>query len=114
MVWLVTRNLLADIAPRRVTITEWHLRGAIWTALLPRRLGPEKLFLLYCHYLPFEDGHGLTYGSEKYFQTKPADLTTDQALVLLVISRSPRAHSPSRHPERFQQAMSWYRARYKK
>src|SRR5437870_13200906 len=67
MPWIVSRNILADVAPGPVPMSEWHVRGVIWEYLLPRRLSSDELTVLYAHYMQFESGSGLAFGSQKYF-----------------------------------------------
>src|SRR5436309_16036912 len=40
--WIVSRSLLAQIAPARVGRAEWNLRGMVWDWLLPRRFDPAQ------------------------------------------------------------------------
>ena len=113
MPWIVSRSILADVAPRPVRMSEWHVRGAIWECLLPRRLSKEELTVLYAHYMQFEGGTGLAFGSQRYFGISPRQLTADQAIELCVIADSPGLHSPFRHPEAFRSAVARYRAKYR-
>ena len=113
MPWIVSRNILADVAPEPVPISEWQVRGMIWESLLPRRLSNEEITVLYAHYMQFEGGSGLAFGSQKYFGTSPRQLTADQAIQLCVIAHSPKRYSPSHHPEAFSSAVARYRAKYR-
>ncbi|HYO77323.1 MAG TPA: transglycosylase domain-containing protein [Thermoanaerobaculia bacterium] len=112
VVWQVTRSLLYEIAPARVGTLERHLRDMLWGMLLPHRFSSEELLLLYARSMRFEDGRGVSYGARKYFGKTPAQLTADDAIVLCVIARSPRAYSPTLNAERFAEALSRTRRRY--
>jgi hypothetical protein len=101
----VARSFVVDTCPDGAPVLEWHARNAIWGALLPRRLSQEQLVSLYAHYLQFEGGRGLTYGSQRYFSQDPESLTKRQIVELLVISRAPGFYSPTKNRDRLDQAV---------
>jgi transglycosylase-like protein len=89
----VARSFVAETAPTRSRMLEWHLRNLIWSALLPRNFSQEQLLALYAHFLQFEGGRGLVYGARQRFSQDPAALTLRQFVELLVISRAPSVYS---------------------
>ena len=86
----------------------WHFRGRAWSLLLPLHFDKPTRIALYCHFLVYEDGHGLSNASNFYFHKQPHELSTEEVAAILAIDRSPFGNSPTRHPDRFEQA----RARY--
>jgi len=110
--WIVSRSLLAQIAPARVGRAEWNLRGVLWDWLLPRRFDPEQRLILFAHVLPFDGGSGLTYGAGKYFGKRASELDESEALQLLAIAFSPR-HELATHPDRFRQRLQTMTQRYR-
>jgi len=111
--YYVSVCLLAEVAPARVRMGEWHFRNALWVWLLPRRFDPEQRLLLFAHFLPLEGGSGLAYGARKYFGKAASQLNEAETLQLVAISRSPRAFSPSQHPDRFRQRLKLITERYR-
>ncbi|HEX8252187.1 MAG TPA: transglycosylase domain-containing protein [Thermoanaerobaculia bacterium] len=106
LVWTVSRGLLGEVAPARVRMSEWHLRGLLWSVLLPRRVSDEELLLLYARLMAFEEGRGVVYGARRYFGKTPAQLTADDAIALTVIARSPRLYSPTHRPRDFKRMVA--------
>jgi hypothetical protein len=110
---IVSRYLLSEIAPARVRIAEWNVRGMLWMWLLPRRFDPEQRLNLFAHFLAFEGGSGIAYGARKYLGKSASQLTEDEALKLMAISASPLAYSPAKHPDRFRQRLKITTDRYR-
>ncbi|MEM1155143.1 MAG: transglycosylase domain-containing protein [Pseudomonadota bacterium] len=74
-------------------------RVLLWRYLLPKRLGRKLMLALYVHFLPFEGGRGLMYGSMHYFDKAPEDLSDDECLALYATSLAPNRYSPTRNVE---------------
>lgn len=113
MSFMAWHGLADDLALGHVRMAEWHARGAVWSALLPLRLNQSDLVALYAHYMPFEGGSGVAFGSRKYFGKRPSELSLQEAAGLVAISRSPRMNSPHRNPRRFQAARERILRRYR-
>ena len=110
--WIVSRSLLAQIAPARVGRAEWNLRGMVWDWLLPRRFDPEQRLILFAHVLPLDGGSGLTYGARKYFGKRASQLNESEALQLVAIVFAPR-HELRMHPDHFRQRLETVTQRYR-
>lgn len=110
--WLGTRVLLWT-STAHVRMGRWHVRSFLWQYLLPLRLSDDTLFMTYLGYLPCEGGAGIEYCARTYFMKKPAELSTDEAIQLYVISRAPSYYSPSRNSERFREAFERAKVRYR-
>jgi hypothetical protein len=111
--WIVSRSLLAQIAPARVGMAEWNLRGVLWDWLLPMRFDPQERLILFANVLPFDGGSGLTYGARKYFEKRASQLDESEALQLLAITFSP-GHEWTTHPDRFRQRLETVTQRYRR
>lgn len=96
----VARSLVAQPGSERPQPAAWHSRNLAWRLVLPLRYREEERLALYAHFLPFEGGSGLAYGARRYFAKSPAELSDEEILQLLVISRSPSLYSPTRNPGR--------------
>jgi hypothetical protein len=111
---LATRGLLLELCPEPVSQGRWHLRHGLWGALLPLRLSRRDLTSLYAHYMVFEGGTGLNYGARRYYSKGPADLSPEEAVALVTISRAPVRYSPERHHDEYevmyQRLLAKYRA----
>lgn len=81
-------------------ISEWHFYNWLWTQLLIYHFGEEKLFLLFLHQIPFEQGFGLANSAQYYFQKTISQLTVEEVVMLLGIARSPITRLPFKHPEK--------------
>jgi hypothetical protein len=97
------RNLLSDLrGPTRVSI--WHYHLLMEELMLRLHFDETRRLALYCHYLPYGQGTGLSNGSQFYFGKKPHELADEQLATLVAIGRSPSANSPTRHPEALERA----------
>ncbi len=111
--YFVAVSLLAEVAPTRVRMGEWHARNALWVLLLPRRFDEEERLLMFAHFLRMEGGTGVGYGARRYFRKAPSQLNESEIMQLLVIGRSPAMYSPSRHPDRFRKRLEVLRSLYR-
>lgn len=57
--------------------------------MMGKTINDEKMIGLYCHYLPFEKGRGMTNSAIFHFARPLPDLTIEQVVTLIAISRSP-------------------------
>ena len=112
MTWIATRCLLQQVAPARVPMSEWHVRGLIWQVLLPRRLPHDKIMAVYTHCMYSRDANGISAVSKAVYGKPASELTTSEAIGLVAISRQPSA-SPDRNPERFRENVQRLTQRYR-
>ena len=77
-------------------------RELAWQYVLPLRYSYSERLALHVHFLPFDGGTGLAYGAKHYLGKEPRELSRQEMLTLLAISRNPKANSPSLHPSRLE------------
>lgn len=111
-VYFVARNLVAETHGKPMRMIDWHVTNALWSGLLPLRLSQRDITALYGHFMVFEGGRGLNYGARRYFGKAPTDLTLDEMLGLLAISRAPFHYSPERQPENYRRQLERLRSEY--
>ena len=100
--WQVVRHLLPErYGPIRMGT--WHFHGLMWSMLLPLHFDKHERTALYCHYLLYEDGEGLSNAANFYFHKQPHELTTEEIATILTVDKAPRHYSPSRHPQAFEE-----------
>lgn len=110
----VARGLVAEIYDKPMRQLEWHIVTALWSLALPLRLDEREIVALYANFMVFEGGRGLAYGARRYFDKAPVNLTLDEILGLLAISRAPRANSPERRPENYRRQLERLRRDYRR
>lgn len=107
----VTRRLVENIFPAGMTQIQFNIRGGTWAFLLPTVCSQDDFLALYAHHLFFKDGTGLPFGAAKYFN-KPADeLSEEEILGLLAISRSPTRYDPIKYPRAYLEEVQRIRSR---
>jgi penicillin-binding protein 1A len=80
------------------------LREAIIAYRLERINTKEEILTLYLNTVPFgENIFGIEVASERYFSKKPADLTVNEAAVLVGMLKANNSYNPRIHPERSKQ-----------
>jgi penicillin-binding protein 1A len=80
------------------------LREAIIAYRLERIYSKEEILTLYLNTVPFgENIYGIEVASERFFSKKPADLTVDEAAVLVGMLKANNSYNPRMYPERSQQ-----------
>jgi hypothetical protein len=99
----VASNLLSDLSgPMGMSI--WHYHLLMEELMLRLHFDETRRLALYCHYLPYGQGIGLSNGAQFYFGKDPHELADEQLATLVAIGRSPSANSPTRHPEALERA----------
>jgi penicillin-binding protein 1A len=77
------------------------LREAIIAYRLERIYSKEDILTLYLNTVPFSENiFGIEVAAERYFSKKPADLTVDEASVLVGMLKANNYYNPRLHPER--------------
>jgi penicillin-binding protein 1A len=80
------------------------LREAIIAYRLERIHPKEEILALYLNTVPFgENIFGIEVAAERFFSKKPADLTVDEAAVLVGMLKANNSYNPRIYPERSQQ-----------
>jgi penicillin-binding protein 1A len=80
------------------------LREAIIAYRLERIHSKEEILTLYLNTVPFgENIFGIEVAAERFFSKKPADLTVDEAAVLIGMLKANNSYNPRMYPERSQQ-----------
>jgi hypothetical protein len=102
------RSLVEQLYPNRGSTLRWHYRFAVWAFLLPHFRRADEYVPIFAHFMPFEDGRGLAKASSYYFEKSATELTYEEALSLVIISRSPSRYSPSRSPTVFRRELARY------
>lgn len=76
------------------------LREAIIAYRLERIYSKEEILTLYLNTVPFSENiFGIEVASERYFSKKPADLTVDEAAVLVGMLKANNYYNPRLNPE---------------
>ncbi len=101
LLWEI-RGLPQAIINRPMRMSTYHYHSFMWQVLLTAHFGKTKRLAFYCHYLPYEDGTGLSGASQFYFGKHPNGLSLDEIAEVMAIGISPRRNSPTRHPEQMQ------------
>jgi hypothetical protein len=109
--WIDSKYLLGEVAPARVSMTEWHFRGALWNALLPTRLNEKELMAVYCQSMYLGDVHGIAAGAKSLYNKKPNQLSTEDSIRLVTIFRRPSLVRQG-DPRALNDAVARMRARY--
>jgi penicillin-binding protein 1A len=77
------------------------LREAIIAYRLERIYSKEDILALYLNTVPFSENiFGIELAAERFFSKKPADLTVDEAAVLVGMLKANNYYNPRLHPER--------------
>jgi membrane carboxypeptidase/penicillin-binding protein len=84
--WVV-RNLLWDIKWKYKNYLDWHLTNILWLIWLEDNFSKDQILSFYCHYLPCEIGNGLVNCSEYHFNKEISDLSVEEIIKLLAISK---------------------------
>ncbi|MDP9193904.1 MAG: transglycosylase domain-containing protein [Acidobacteriota bacterium] len=97
----IARNLLWQTT-ERTRMGRWHLRFALWELLVPYKYSRRVRLSLFAHFLVAESASGLEQVSETLFAKPAHQLSRDEAIGLLAVTRSPRRFSPKRHPDAYE------------
>jgi hypothetical protein len=89
MPWIASKYLLFQIAPQRVPMAEWHLRGAIWTVLLSKRLSSDEIINLYC------TAGAVPSVAKKLCKKPPSALARNEAVAVAAAVRIGASADPS-------------------
>ena len=109
--WQIVRKLLTErYGPMRIGALHFH--GIMWSMLLPLHFDKHKRTALYCHYLLYEDGEGLSNAANFYFHKQPHELTTEEIASILAVDRVPHRYSPTNHPQAFEEQKQRFLAAY--
>lgn len=92
--------------------TNWQFRNLFSSYIIESVLNDDQILALYCHFLPYEEGIGLTEASKFYFNKNLSDVTVEEVIALLVIGRSPGSYSPTKNPDRFRDMKAILFGRY--
>ena len=101
----ITQQLAKNLFPRErrskfglvlMKFKEWVL-----AAKLERRFTKKEILTLYFNTVSFgSNSYGIKIGSKTYFSKEPADLTVDEAALMIALLKGPSMYNPRRHPER--------------
>lgn len=101
----ISQQLAKQLYPRRrngsFSILKTKLREMIIASRLEDVYSKEQLLTLYLNTVPFgERAFGIEVAARRFFGTSAADLTAEQAAVLVGMLKGPTRYSPRLHPER--------------
>ena len=82
--WQVARNLLGAVPHPRVGL-KWQFDWLLWDLEIWTRLSRQERFALYCHFMQFSGGEGLSYGARAIFHVEPNQLTDEQLAEIVEI-----------------------------
>ena len=83
------RLIMRCLNNERISNRDYVLYGITWNIMLPLWYNYTERLILYLHLMPFSGGNGLKYGAQHYFSKSINELTQDELLRLIAISRSP-------------------------
>ena len=91
------------------------MRKMLWERLVPppKHFSEDEILALYCHYLPYEEGIGLSKSAQFHFNKDISELSVDEILMLLAIGKSPSYFSPIKNPDKAKEMQEKLFARYK-
>jgi membrane carboxypeptidase/penicillin-binding protein PbpC len=89
--------------PEREVVQRGRL--LVWEALFAVHYSAEETLGAYAHTLVFEAGQGLDAAAAFYYRKRPADLTDDEALALVVMDLNPKGYSMRENPMRLAEAV---------
>lgn len=101
----ITQQLAKNIYPRQnygfLTLPVVKVKEAIIATRIERVYSKEDILTLYLNTVPFgENAFGIEAASERYFSTTPAELTVEQAAVLVGMLKATTTYNPRKYPER--------------
>jgi penicillin-binding protein 1A len=101
----LSQQIAKNLFPRNdvgiLTMPVNKLREAIIAYRLERIYSKEDILTLYLNTVPFSENiFGIEVAAERYFSKKPADLTVDEASVLVGMLKANNYYNPRLHPER--------------
>lgn len=111
-IW-VPRHLAAEFRPGPMRALEWRAHDFVWSLLLPLRLSEDQRISLYCHFMRFGEGKGLNYGARYYYSKTSDNLSVDEVLWLIAVSRAPSRHLPNLNSEHFRKEVEKLRNKYR-
>src|SRR5690606_4364798 len=100
-----TQQLAKNIYPRKnygiLTIPVVNVKEAIIAQRIERVYSKEEIIALYLNTVPFgENAFGIETAAERYFSTSPAQLSLQQAAVLVGMLKATTTYNPNKKPDR--------------
>jgi hypothetical protein len=83
-------------------MSAWHYHSFMLGWMIRLHFSKLQRLALYCHYLPYEGGRGVTNAANFYFGKQPDTLSAEELAIIVAVGRAPRMNSPTRHPERLE------------
>lgn len=101
----ITQQLAKNIYPREnigiLTLPVAKIKEIITATRIEEVYSKEEIITLYLNTVPFgENAFGIEAASERYFSSSPADLTVEQAAVLVGMLKATTTYNPRKYPER--------------
>ncbi len=95
-------NLFSERSHDRFTRIKQKLQEWVIAVRLERNYTKEEILTMYLNTVDFGayNTFGISSAAATYFNAKPADLTPDQAALLVGMINGPGLYSPIRHPDR--------------
>ncbi len=104
----LSQQIAKNLFPRNdvwiVSLPAAKLRESIIAYRLERIYNKEEILALYLNTVPFaENIFGIEVAAERFFSKKPADLSMEEAAVLVGMLKANNAYNPRTNPERSKQ-----------
>jgi hypothetical protein len=98
----VAQSLLIDFGINEKPFINWHFEYFMWSHLVKLRISELNRLALWCHYAPYENGHGLGNAALFYHNKSLDDLNTEELMKIIIISRAPSLYAkyPSKIEEK--------------
>ncbi|MBS1792258.1 MAG: transglycosylase domain-containing protein [Acidobacteria bacterium] len=78
---------------------ELRLHKTTWKWLIPLYFNRAERRAVFVHLMDFGEGRGLAYGARRYFSKEIGELTEDEAVKLILISRTPGLYADADNAE---------------
>lgn len=96
----LAKNLFGRADYGRISMGVNKVREAIISRRLERVYSKEEILTLYLNTVSFgENVYGIETAAQRYFSTKPRELTVGQSAVLVGLLKANTAYNPRLHPE---------------
>lgn len=101
----ITQQLAKNLFPRerhsKLGLVLMKFKEWVLAAKLERRFTKKEILTLYFNTVSFgSNSFGIKIASKTYFSKEPAELSIDEAALMIALLRGPSFYNPRRHPER--------------